>query len=60
MADGVGLGDGDGLVGAGVGVGDEVAPPPMFTENELLARPAPPCQSSKPASTSISHQLGLV
>jgi hypothetical protein len=59
VADGVGLGDGDGLVGVGAGVGDEVAPP-MFTENELVARPAPPCQSSNPASTSIRYQLGLV
>ena len=36
-------------------------PPPPLTENEneLLVRPAPPCQSSKPASMSIRYQLGL-
>lgn len=36
-------------------------PPPPLTENEkeLLVRPAPPCQSSKPASISIRYQLRL-
>ena len=40
---------------------DELEPPPPLTEkeNELLVRPAPPCQSSKPASMSIRYQLGL-
>ena len=39
LADGVGL--------------DGGTDPLMFTENEFVARPAPPCQSSNPASMSI-------
>ena len=41
---------------ADVGIG--AALPLMLTEKELVASPAPPCHSSKPASTSISHQDG--
>jgi hypothetical protein len=51
----VGLGLGDGVVGLGLGDGEE---PPVLTENEFVASPAPPCHSSKPASMSISHQDG--
>jgi hypothetical protein len=44
-----GLGDGD-------CDGDGEPPPPTFTENEFVFRPAPPCHSSNPASTSIRYQ----
>src|SRR5215471_7086792 len=37
-----------------------LALPLRLTEKELVFRPAPPCHSSNPASTSISHQLLLV
>src|SRR5258706_11968342 len=53
---GVGAGAGGGLVGlAGVGLGGGVPPPAALTENDLVARPAPPRHSSKPASTSIRY-----
>src|SRR5215472_16598065 len=47
------VGDGDGLVGDGLGEG--LPPPATLTENEFVARPAPPRHSSKPASTSIRY-----
>jgi hypothetical protein len=52
------LGDGDGDA-EGEGGGDD-EPPLLFTEKELVSRPAPPCHSSNPASTSIRYQLLLV
>lgn len=50
---------GGGVVGGGV-VGGGVELPLMLTEKELVSRPAPPCHSSNPASTSIRYQLLLV
>jgi hypothetical protein len=56
-----GVGDEDGLLGpVGIGLGEAVPPPAAFTENELVARPAPPCHSSKPASTSIRYHEVLM
>ena len=52
------VGDGDGLVGAGLGEG--LPPPATLTENEFVARPAPPRHSSKPASTSIRYHEVLM
>ena len=69
---GVGVGGvGVGVVGVGVdvaGAGEDVpgaglgerAPPAMLTENDLVARPVPPCHSSKPASTSIRYHEVLM
>jgi hypothetical protein len=55
---GEGGGVGEGVVGVGLGVG---APPPAtWTEKEFVARPAPPCHSSNPASTSIRYHEGLM
>jgi hypothetical protein len=54
---------GDAPVATGVGAeaGDEAgALPSRSTAKELVFRPAPPCQSSSPASTSIRNQLLLV
>ena len=57
---GDGLGEGVRLgVGLGVGLGEE-ADPPRLTEKELVARPAPPCHSSKPASTSMRYHDFLI
>jgi hypothetical protein len=57
LGDGDGLCDGDGEVVVGLGLG---LLPLMLTEKELVSSPAPPCQSSNPASTSIRYQLVLV
>src|SRR5580692_3163831 len=51
---GVGAGERAGRVGAGdgadrVGLGDDAPPPATLTEKDVVARPAPPCQSSNPA-----------
>src|SRR5215469_4972607 len=55
VGDGLGAGAGGGLVGAEPGEG---VPAATLTENDFVARPAPPCHSSKPASTSIRyHEL---
>lgn len=53
VGDGVGDAEGDAEDGDGEGDGDPDDPEFTFTENEFVASPAPPCQSSKPASTSM-------
>jgi hypothetical protein len=63
VADDDALGDDDGVADddafAGVAVTGEGCPFTL-TANDLVARPWPPCHISKPASTSIRYQDGLI
>ena len=53
VGDGLGVGVRLGVTeGDGLGVPE---PPLVLTEKELVARPAPPCHSSNPASTSMRY-----
>ena len=63
--DGAGEDDGAGddgwpVGGAGVVLGEWALTPATLTENDLVARPVPPCHISKPASTSIKYHEGLM
>jgi hypothetical protein len=67
VADADGVADDDGLAdagddGAALADGLEVCTgcPVTCTENDLVARPWPPCHTSKPASTSIRYHDGLI
>jgi hypothetical protein len=65
LADEDALGDDDGMADDGVavdvvGLCTGVGCPFTSTENDLVARPWPPCHTSKPASTSIRYHDGLI
>jgi len=55
-----GLADDDGVADDVVGLWTAAGCPFTSTENDLVARPCPPCHTSKPASTSIRYHDGLI
>jgi hypothetical protein len=60
LADDDGVVDDEGLADDAIGLGVGAGCPVTWTENDLVARPLPPFQISKPASTSIRYHDGLM